>query len=163
MKRSNAQQCGSTRGYTLTEAVLIIAIIGILGAAAAPRFLGQNEAESRFFQQDVLSALHYARKLAVASRCTVQVDFSSGGYELMQRSACSSGSFTQPVYDPATGESGFNQSTPSGVTLSSTLDPLFFDPLGRVVDSLDVPTDATISVGSLTIDARGESGFVNVP
>ena len=163
MGRGHKQGRGSHSGFTLTEAVLIIAIVGILGAAAAPRFLGPNEADLRFFQQDTLSAMRYARKLAVASRCPVQIDFTTGGFELRQRAACRTGSYTQAVFDPATGESGFSQTAPSGIALSSTLDPLYFDALGRVVNASDVPTDATISVGALTINARGESGFINAP
>ncbi len=163
MGRYHAQRWGSRAGYTLTEAVLIISIIGILGAVAAPRFLGPNEADLQFFRQDVLSALRYGRKLAVASRCPVQVDFSSSSYELLQRANCESGGYSQDVFDPATGVSGFSQSAPSGVTLSSTLDPLYFDALGRVVDASDATTDVTISVGALTISARGESGFINAP
>ncbi len=153
----------NSSGYTLTESVLIISIIGILGASAAPRFFAANETDTRFYRQDLLSSLRHARRLAVASRCPVQVDFSASGFELLQRSSCDSGTYSQDVFDPGDGSPGYSQTAPSGIAVSSTLDPLYFDALGRLVDGSNQPTDATITVGTLTIDAYGESGFSDAP
>ncbi len=154
---------GSRGGFTITELVVLISIIGILSVTAAPRFLDATSKDTRFHHRETLGALRYARKLAVASHCPVQFDFTSSGYVLLQRASCDSGAWSQAVFDPASGASGYTGDRPSGVTVSSTLDPVYFDELGRVVNAGDVPTDVTVSIGGLSISALGESGYIHVP
>ncbi len=163
MKGHHPQRWGSRAGFSLTEAVLLIAIIGIIGVTAAPRFLDLSATDARFSHRETLAALRYARKLAVASHCSVEVDFTSSGFSLLQRSSCTSGSYTQAVFNPATGAPGFTATMPGSVALSSSLDPLYFDALGRVTDASNTATNVTISIGGLGISAAGESGFIYVP
>ena len=163
MSNCQSPKGASRGGFTLTETVVLISLIGILSVTAAPRLLDASTTDTLIFRSETLSALRYARKLAVASHCPVQVDFSASGYTLLQRAGCSSGGFSQPVFDPATGVSGYAGSAPSGVTVTSSLDPLYFDPLGRVVNASSVATDAAVGVGSLGITLVGETGFIYVP
>lgn len=163
MRGCHLQRWKSRGGFSLTETILLIAIIGILGATAAPRFLDVSETDARIFHRETLSALRYARKLAVASHCPVQFDFTAGGFGVLQRASCSSGTYTQGVFDPATGVASYTGTGPDGISITSTLDPLYFDPLGRVVDSAGAATDVTISVGGVAIAALGETGFIYVP
>ncbi len=163
MTKRRPQRWRSRGGFSLTEMVLLISIIGILSVSAAPRFLDATSKDARFFHRETLAALRYARKLAVASHCPVEFDFTSSGYALMQRASCDSGTWTQVVFDPASGSSGYTGDTPSGITVTSSLDPIYFDTLGRAVDSSDAPTDVSVSVGGLAITALGESGYIHVP
>ena len=155
---------GAARGgFTLTETVVIISLIGILSVTAAPRLMDASATDTLVFRRETLSALRYARKLAVATHCPVQVDFTSSGYAMLQRTSCDTGLYSQAVFDPATGLPGYAGTAPSGVSVSSTLDPLYFDALGRVVNASAAATNATVSIGGLGITAVGETGFIYVP
>ncbi len=163
MRERRPQRWGSRAGFTLTEIVVLISIIGILSVTAAPRFLDTTATDARLHHRETLSALRYARKLAVASHCPVQFDFTGSGYTLMQRASCSSGTWTQNVFDPASGASSYAGVTPDGVNVTSSIDPMYFDTLGRVVNGSDTATDVAVSVGGIAITALGESGFIHAP
>jgi MSHA pilin protein MshC len=156
---------GSDRaaGFTLTELVLVIAILGILASVGFVRLFDTSSFQEDFFVEDVQSALAWARKLAVASGCEVQVTIGAAGYELRQRPGCSGPGFTQPVSHPSTGTPGYASSAPAGVALSSSVSPIIFDALGRARNAGGSVVDVTISVGSRTLDAVGETGFVHAP
>jgi len=60
-------------GFTLTELVIIIVMVGALAVFAAPRLnIGGFDAAN--FRQEVISALRFAQKTATASRCPVRVE-----------------------------------------------------------------------------------------
>lgn len=163
MRGCHPQRWRSRGGFTLTETVLLISIIGILSVTAAPRFMDLAATDARIFHRETLAALRYARKLAVASHCPVEFDFTSSGFGVLQRLSCTSGAYSQAVFDPTSGAPGYSETAQNGVTLTSSLDPLYFDALGRVVDGSNVATDVTVSVGGLGINALGESGFIYAP
>jgi MSHA pilin protein MshC len=151
-------------GVTLVELALGIAIMGILAAVAAPRFFSKPAFEEAFFVQDVVAALRYAQKLAVASGCDVRVSFTPpGGYALAQMQACRAGPFSQPVANPGTGEPSYSNQAPAGTALASSVDPLIFDALGRARDAALAVSDATVTVGGTTLTVVGETGFAFDP
>lgn len=113
--------------------------------------------------RQALSDLRYAHQLSTASGCPVQVDFTSTSYTLTQRSGCRSGSFSQAVIDPTTNQSPYLVTAPSGVTITSTVDPLVFDTLGRTTTTAGIVATATISVGGRALEAIGETGLVRAP
>jgi MSHA pilin protein MshC len=53
-------------GFTLTELITVIVILGIISAVAIPRFFDRNVFESRGFYDQVISTLRYAQKAAIA-------------------------------------------------------------------------------------------------
>lgn len=163
MRGCHLQRSRLRGGFSLTETVLLISIIGIMAVTAAPRFMDVGGTDSRIFHRETLAALRYARKLAVASHCSVQFDFTSNGFGVLQRGSCDSGTYTRAVFHPTTGAAGYTDTGPAGTSLTSSLDPLYFDALGRVVNSSGVATDVTISVDGIGITALGESGFIYVP
>ncbi len=163
MRECHPQRWRSRGGFSLTETVLLISIIGILSVTAGPRFLDVSATDARIYHRETIAALRYARKLAVSSHCPVEFDFTGSGFALFQRASCGSGAYSQPVFDPARGTAGYTGVTPDGITVTSSVDPLYFDTLGRVVNGSDAVTDANISVGGIAIAALGESGFVRAP
>jgi prepilin-type N-terminal cleavage/methylation domain-containing protein len=156
--------CGSrSAGYTLVEAVTALAIVGIVAAIAAPRFFGTAEFRARFFYDDVRAAVAQAHALAVASGCEVEFSISGASYRVRQRSGCTVGPFTAEVADPATGQPPFGATAPSGVTLAATVNPFRFDALGRVRNGTGTVSDVSLTVGSRSFSAVGETGFVHAP
>lgn len=115
-------------GFTLTELVLVIVMIGILAVVVVPSFNAQPFL-ARGFHDEVASAARHAQKLAVASGCPVQLSISGTPlkYQLHQQSGCPGGGFDTLVAHPARA-GGFESEAPSGVALSGG--PIVFNPNG---------------------------------
>ncbi|MDE2586150.1 MAG: type II secretion system protein, partial [Betaproteobacteria bacterium] len=62
-------------GFTLTELVVVMMLIGILAVAVVPRFMGATEFHGQGFQDEVAALLRYAQKTAIAQRRSVCVQF----------------------------------------------------------------------------------------
>lgn len=146
-------------GFTIVELVLVIATIALLAAVAAPRFLAIGEMKADLYQSEVLAAVRYAQRLAVASGCGVQFQVTASSYTLTQQTGCAGASWTQAVVDPSTNSASYARFAPAGVALSSTVNPLRFDPLGRATNSAGTVSSATLAVGARTISVVGESGY----
>ena len=149
------------RGFTIVELVVTLVIAGALAVTALPRFVRVQDFNARFSFDDTLAALRYAQKLAISTGCPVQVDFTAASYAVTQRTACTSGAFTQPVHDPSDGSLGMTGTVPSGLTFTSSVDPIVFDALGRALDATLAPSDATVTVDARTIAVVGLTGLVD--
>ena len=167
------------RGFTLTELVIIIIIVGIMAAVAMPRFFGR-EFDERGFRDGVKAAIQHARHMATASRRFVCVTNTGGvgaaasvtltmdtrvpeGNEA-NAVACASGGSTVTVALPGglRGCAANAVCAPTGIALGG--DSVIFDPLGRLVSAAKaVGVAATITVQSdptLTITVQPETGWV---
>lgn len=142
---------------------MLISLLGILGAVAAPRFLSVLELNAAQAHRQALTDLRFAQQLAMLSGCPVQVDFQGTGYRLTRRTGCRTGAFTQPVVDPVTHEADYVVTLPSSLTVASSIDPLVFDSMGRAATSGGIVSDATITVAGSALEAIGETGLVRVP
>lgn len=142
---------------------MLIAILGILGGVAAPRFLSLRELEGVRAHRQALSDLRHAQRQAAGSGCPVQVDFDAGGYRLQKRSGCRTGAFDLELVDPVVQRTPYAVSLPEGVSLTSSVDPIVLDALGRITRSDGTTTAVSIQIGGLALEGVGETGLFRVP
>lgn len=160
------------QGFTLIELITILVLIGVMAAVALPRFADRRAFESKGFTDQVLSALRFAQKSAVAERRRMQVVIAAGSVTVnvctvaagadactANMSACGT-ALTLPA-------GGNAIAAPSGVTL--TPHTFRYDCLGRPVSDansgwVDVATtDITVTASgeaNRTVRIEGETGYV---
>jgi MSHA pilin protein MshC len=149
-------------GFTLVEFLIVIVIMGILAAVAAPRFFGDRTFLERGYFEELAAALRYAQKLAVASGCPVQMSIVAGGYVASQHNALS-GSCTPNDASSSTGVAladgrVLSGSSPLGVSAMPNV-TMVFDSLGRT----NLAGSRTINVGPFALTVTADSGFVQTP
>ncbi|WP_376690391.1 GspH/FimT family pseudopilin [Wenzhouxiangella sp. EGI_FJ10409] len=139
------------QGFTLTELVIILVLVGILAAFVAPRIDIQGF-ERQAFASELVNALRYAQKTAIGSGCHVQaaVDAAAGSYSLNYTGAGGSGCSAAAVVHPTRG-GGFsgNGEIDAGGTI-------VFDGMGRTATGLSI----TLASGE-TIIVEPETGYVH--
>lgn len=161
-------------GFTLIELIIVLLISTIILAVAIPRFATREQFEARGFAEQTLSAIRYAQKLAVASGCDIEVNLSSAGYNLKQRTGqdsktcASTSTFSVDVRNPSLA-TAFADATPSGITVSGGALSFYYDKIGRPKDpGTDAPLTSakTITVSgagsSWTLTVEPESGYVHL-
>lgn len=143
----------AVRGFTVVELITTIVILGILAAMAAPRFFDRDSFENRGFYDQVISALRYAQKAAIAQHRFVCVGFgvSSVTLTIGATNACGTN-----LVGP-TGLSPYSVSS----TTTSFATPLpasfYFDALGRPSAAAAI----TISGYAIPITVEAETGYVH--
>ncbi len=149
-------------GFTLVELVVVLVILGILAAIAAPRFFDNRTFAQRGYYEELAAALKYSQKLAVASGCPVRVTISAGGYQARQQAAqggsCDPADTTWPTDVRLADGQLLTGNTPGGVAVAPAV-TLTFDALGRT----NLGADQSISVGPFALTVRADSGFVQAP
>jgi len=149
------------RGFTLTELILVIVLLGILSAVALPRFFGRSDFDERVFFDDTLNAVRYAQKVAVATGCQTRLVIAGNSYALLREDNCdgSTPSFDNnlTVVAPTTGNTDYTGSQ-SGVVLTASQAETTFDAIGRIDPTTSI-IDNTINVGSRQITIKAATGF----
>jgi MSHA pilin protein MshC len=141
------------RGFTLVELIMVMVIVGILGAVVAPRFFDANVFKSRGFADQVQTSLRYAQKIAIAQRGFVCVTFTATTVRLSTGTtfACSGGALPS-----LTGGGNYVIISPaSSITISSFPATLYFNGLGQP------NAGAPVVIGSSTITVEAETGYVH--
>lgn len=135
-------------GFTLTELVTIIVVLGILAAVAIPR-MGTGEFRALEFHDKTVAALRYAQKTATSHRRLVCVAFSASTVTLTIARANPAAVCDDPLILPG----GNSNSVQSGDTANAVFSPVpaafNFLPDGSGADrSLSIAGQAITVVGA---------------
>lgn len=153
-------------GFTLIELILTILLTALIAYNVIPKFFSTAIFRQNLFVQNATGALLYAQNLAIGSGCHISVTLTTTTITLNLRNSCTTGTFSSIVQDPSNIATSFVKTVPTGITLTSTNFPLYFDQngQGRLVSS-DNTTNATINVtgGSITttINIKGNTGKIS--
>lgn len=130
-------------GFTMTELITIMVIVGILAAVAIPR-LQDNDFSSRVAADQVKAVLRYAQKVAIASHPAVPISVNLRNGDPQSCDATVVGGVINCVL-------------PNNVNLNGA-PPISFDAMGR-----PVPPGApiNINVGGIPITIEAETGYVH--
>jgi len=155
---------GKRKGFTLIEMVVVMVLIAILGAIALPRFFNTSTFNDSLFDKSLISVLRYAQKLAMITSCDTQVQLSGSTITLNQRAGCTAGQpFTLAVVNPMQGTSGYQVKIPTGVAVSFSTNPFYFDKTGRALNASAAVTTINITSGTHTVTVAGTTGFAYDP
>ena len=147
------------QGVTLIELVVVLILVGILAAYAAPRLDLDTFRESGFVQQ-ASTTIRHAQKQAIGSGCQVTVLITAADCAIQWNGfpvglGCPAAATN--IVNPATSLNNFcNNSTPeSTADLPATIR---FDNIGRPTA---VVGDLTLNLGSRSIIIEPETGFTH--
>ena len=133
-------------GFTITELVVAISIVGVLAAVAVPRFIGTDSFKSRGFYDSAQSAVRFAQKTAIAWRRDVFVCVGANNLSAGTAAGCGTA-----VINPVT-NAALAATAPDGVTLPALT--VRFDSAGRPYLN-PATTTATITI-ALTSTIPGD-------
>ena len=153
--RASSALCDSLHGesgFTMIEMIVVMMVVGILGAIVLPRFADQSVFEVRGFEDETKALLRYAQKAPIAQRRFVCVSFSATGATLSIGATIACGAaLTGPR-----GETPFAISAGSGTGYTPTPTGFYFDASGT--PSMG-QTIAVTGGGSITVEAV--TGYVH--
>ena len=158
----------SVRGFTMTEIVVVMVIIGVLAVFMLPKLTGINVVQQRADYDKVTFAVQYARKAAIAKRRYACVAVSATAVTLTIDSNPPESTATPfggscpfatalPLPSPDGACSGAtNQTCVTTISLSSSAGTFQFDPLGRA------STAVTVTVtGFPSVKVESDTGLVH--
>lgn len=136
------------QGFSLIELVVAIVIAAILAVLVVPR-LGDSEAKATWYHEQVLTAVRFAQRQAVAQRRVVFVCVLGAEVRLGYDAGCATG-LAVP------GQTSNALPAPSGVSITASTTPFSFNSLGQPIPSAGV----TVTLAGRTINVTAETGYV---
>lgn len=158
-------------GFTLTELIVVLVVLGILVSIAAPKFMATQSVDVPTHAERVRSLLRYGQRIAVAQNRPVYVDLTASRVTLCFDDGCAStvlgpnqANSGTSATTAACGSSWACEGTPSDLALSSTAAEFSFDATGRpFADGNDLTGNtSTFTTLTVTVSGGGQSATVVV-
>jgi MSHA pilin protein MshC len=149
------------KGFTLVELVIVISVMGILAAVAAPRFANSDIFETRGDAGLVSSTLRYAQKTAIAQRRNVYVIHTNAVPDKI--SLCFDTACNQALTNPGTA-AAFVMTSSKNVDWSSGNASLGFDSLGQPVPNSTANyqvTNRKNNAQSVMVVVEANTGYIH--
>lgn len=148
-------------GFSLIELVVVIVLLGIIAAVVMPRWRGGSGFEERALRDQMIAALRYAQKSAVAARRTVCVDFTAVPSKVDFSISSAYPAANCSVGSSLVGPDGANLSVSASgsVTFTSSASSFTFDAAGR--PSVAVSITVSGLPAALAINVESETGYVH--
>ncbi len=131
-------------GFTLTELVVVLVLLGVLAAYIAPRFSGRDGFSELTVQQDLIQSIRFAQQLAM-SRTDRAISLVTTANRI-------------DVRDNGTSVNGYPKTIPPDVTLSNA--NLVFDRLGAAGNAATV-VSVTGRAQSYNVTVEAATGYAH--
>ncbi|TFW10297.1 prepilin-type N-terminal cleavage/methylation domain-containing protein [Oxalobacteraceae bacterium OM1] len=156
----------NSRGFTLIELIMVMLLTGILAVVALPRLFDRNTFDTRGFHDEVLAALRYAQKTAIAQRRDVCVAFTSNSVTLTIATAPSPATCGTAVASDSMNLAGPTGTSPykvsgktSSVLFVATPSGFKFNALGQPSPNSRQSMQVSGAANSITVEQ--ETGYVH--
>lgn len=146
-------------GFSILEAVLVILLVGILGAVAVRYIPRVDESTLESQAQKFASDIRRAQTIAMTTRRTLCVMTTSTSYKVTEALSSSSCSAT-PIVEPSTNQ-GFEVFLLNGATLT-TGTSLVINSIGRSLSGVSYVLSLPASSRTVTVDVAPLTAFVTV-
>lgn len=134
------------RGFTLIELVLVLIVVGALGAVAMPRMMDLTAWHLRAYSDELQAQTQGMQRLALVQRRPVVASFDTTGASF----AYASGGTLLNLPCPAAASPCITEAGPRSITFNS-------GNTGRAVSSTGAALAVTVSHGSTTLALRIET------
>jgi MSHA pilin protein MshC len=153
-----ARQPTRSHGFTLTELIIVIVLMGTISAIAVSRMVTSKGFASRGFYDEAQGVVRFAQKTAIAWRRPIYVCVAADKVSAISNSDCNAPVVVPNPVNPA--NSLQTQPAPSGVTLTP-VGSFSFDGIGRPTPTYTITVNSTNADDPVRkIIVAAETGYV---
>jgi MSHA pilin protein MshC len=149
-------------GFTMVELIVVMVLIGILGAIGAARFFNRSGFDAAAFAEQSAAMLRYAQKLAIAQNRPVYVQASTQGLQFCYKNAALGACASEDLVAAPSGSNSGGTAVPAGVSMtlsSAAAVSFYFNGLGRPYAGADTGDS---SFTGLTLTVKGDDLTRNI-